>query len=390
VLSDATMAYAERLTTALLGVDRLYRAESGDPEGLAVVNMAHAHRPDPLTSYAEARERMAELERHAAALPEPDRRAYYAQCCRSTLAFITWRSAGLPFTAQVADFLHVPAAPASDAELDELRAAMRRLLTQIGYSGDLRAQAAAWEARNRVPPDEVAGVLGELLDQAWDRTAALIELPDPRSDGMRVTTVSGVPFNARCDYLARQVELNIDPTLTRPALRHLAVHECYPGHYVQFKLRETWYRDGRAAADGLLSLVNSASSCMFEGVADHGMALIGWDESDDDRLQALMTRYRAGIATGAAWRLHQLGWPEAEVEGWLRGQALVGGEGWVANRMRFMAAPQRCALIWSYWWGEPPVAAAWAKVDPARRPEMLRFLYGRLHSPDSVAMLDAA
>lgn len=389
MLSDTTMAYAERLTTALLGVDRLYRAESGDQEGLVVVNMAHAHRPDPFASYPEARDRMAELERIAAGLPEPDRRVYYTQCCQSTLAFITWRSAGLPFTAQIADFLHVPAAPAADAELDQLRRAMRQLLTQLGYSGDLRAQCAAWEARNRVAPDEVAGVLGELLDEAWDRTAALIDLPDPRADGMRVATVSGVPFNARCDYLSRQVDLNIDPTLTRPALKHLAVHECYPGHYVQFKLRETWYRAGRAAADGLLSVVNTASSCMFEGVADHGMALLGWGDSDDDRLQSLMTRYRAGIATGAAWRLHQLGWPAAEVEAWLRGQSLVGGEGWVANRMGFIAAPQRCALIWSYWWGEPPVADAWGRVAPERRPEMLRFLYGRLHSPASVAMLDA-
>lgn len=390
MLSDETMAYAEQLTTALLGVDRLYRAESGDQEGMVVVNMAPAHRPDPFASYAEARDRMAELERMALALPEPDRRVYYAQCCQSTLAFITWRSAGLPFTSQVADFLHVPAEPASDAELDQLRHAMRQLLTQLGYSGDLRAQCAAWEARNRVAPDEVAGVLGELLDEAWDRTAALIDLPDPKSDGMHVATVSGVPFNARCDYLSRQVDLNIDPTLTRPALKHLAVHECYPGHYVQFKLRETWYRAGRAAADGLLSVVNTASSCMFEGVADHGMALLGWGDSDDDRLQSLMTRYRAGIATGAAWRLHELGWRAAEVEGWLRGQSLVGGEGWVANRMGFIAAPQRCALIWSYWWGEPPVAEAWGRVAPERRPEMLRFLYGRLHSPASVAMLDAS
>ena len=54
--------------------------------------------------------------------------------------------------------------------------------------------------------------------------------------------------------------------------------------------------------------------------------------------------------------------------------------------MRFIAAPQRCALIWSYWWGEAAVAPAWERVEPARRPEFLRFLYGRMHSPQSVAM----
>ena len=386
MLSDTTLAYAEQLTTAMLGIDALYRAESGDGDGLVVLNMSTTHTPTAFPSYTEAREQFVELARQAAMLPEPDRQRYYEQVCHSTLAFIQWRNGDLPFTGQVADFLHVPAAPASDSELDTLRGEMRALLNGMGYSGDLRTQSAAWEARNRVAPDEVSSVLDTLLDEAWERTAARMELPAPKSDGMHVTTVSGMPFNARCNYLQRRVELNIDPILTRPALKHLAVHECYPGHYVQFKLRETWYREGTAPADGLLSVVNTASSCTFEGIADNGLHVIDWIENDDDRFSALMTRYRAGIGTAAAWRLHALGQPADQVETWLREQSLVGGEGWVANRMRFLAAPQRCALIWSYWWGEASVTPVWERVAVERRPEFLRFLYGCMHSPQSVAM----
>lgn len=386
MLSDTTMAYAENLTGALLGVDALYRHESGDADGLVVVNMATGERSERFGSYQEAASRFRELGRRAEALPEPDRQLYYAQVCRSTLAFLRWRGGVLPFTEQISEFLHVPAAPASDAELDALRAEMRGLLSRMGYSGDLGAQCAAWEARNRVPPDEVPAVLDELLDQAWDRTAERIALPDPKSDGMRVQTVSGVPFNARCDYLARTVELNVDPILTRPALKHLAVHECYPGHYVQFKLRETWYANGEAPADGLISVVNTASSCTFEGIADNGLRVLDWIEGDDDRFAALMTRYRSGIGTAAAWRLHQLGWAPEQVTDWLRKNTLVGGEGWVANRMRFIEAPQRCALIWSYWWGEASVGPAWERVPTERQGDFLRFLYGRMHSPQSVAL----
>ncbi len=159
------------------------------------------------------------------------------------------------------------------------------------------------------PPDEVEGVLAGLLDEAWDRTEeALLEIPAQKADGMRVAPVSGVAFNARCDYLGRTIELNIDPTLTRPGLKHLAVHEGYPGHYVQFKLRETLYREGAAPADVLLSVVNTASSSVFEGIADAGMEMMDWIDSDDDRVLALLNRHRAGIGTGAAWRLHALGW----------------------------------------------------------------------------------
>ena len=155
---------------------------------------------------------------------------------------------------------------------------------------------------------------------------------------------------------------------------------------MQFKLRETWYREGTAAADGLLSVVNSASSCTFEGIADNGLRVLDWID-DDDRFSALMTRYRAGIGVGAAWRLHALGWPRERVADWLRAQSLVGGEGWVANRMRFIAAPQRSVLIWSYWWGEPAVAAAWDAGPRTDEEGLLRFLYGRMHSPQSVAMI---
>lgn len=389
MLSDATLALGRSAMTGLLGVDALYRAESGDGEGLAVLNMdtEATYRAEPFGDYGDARPFVEDLRRRAAALPEADRRRYYDQLCRSTLAFLDWRTRGLELGDQLRDFLHVPVAPASDKELDGLRLDLKRLLDGMGYAGDLPTQCAAWEARNRVPADEVPEVLTDLLTQAWTRTEErVVEIPAPPADGMNVSPVTGVAYNARCDYLNRTIELNTDPVLTRPALKHLAVHEGYPGHYVQFKLRETWAREGTAPADVLLSVVNTASSSVFEGIADAGMEAVGWVESDDDRLQAVMNRYRAGIGTAAAWRLHALGRPVGEVTDWLRGQSLVGGDGWVENRMRFIAAPSRAVLIWSYWWGEASVAPAWANVPDGRRDDFVRFLYGRMHSNDTVGM----
>jgi hypothetical protein len=388
-LSDRTLDFGLEVVPAILGVDALYRAESGDESGLAVLNMdtEGAFAPEPFGDYAEAAERWKELRRGAAELPEPDRRVYYDQLAHSTLAFVRWRADGLAFEARLGDFLHVPVGPVSDEALDELRSGIRAHLGRMGYHGDLAAQCAAWEDRNRVPPDEVEEVSRALLDEAWVRTnECVVEIPADRSDGMQVQAVTGVPFNARCNYSVRRVELNVEPTLTRPALRHLAVHEGYPGHYVQFKLRETWYREGIAPADNLLSVVNTASSAVFEGIADTGLAMIGWDATDDDRLQGLMNRYRSAIGTGAAWRLHALGWSREATTAWLREQALTGGEGWVVNRMAFIAAPSRAVLIWSYWWGEPTVTAAWNAVPEGRRDDFVRFLYGRMHSNRTVEM----
>ena len=391
MLSEGTVEYGGRAAAALLGVDALYRSESGDGEGLVVLNMATPGElsPHAFGSYGEARARFETLEAEAHGLPEADRRTYYRQLCRSTLAFIRWREEGLPFPAQLGSFLKVPTAPAPREAMDRILRSLLTLLTEMGYGGDLKAQCTAWEERNRVPPEEVEGVLEALMDEAWERTEErVMEIPAPRSDGMGIAAVSGVAYNARCDYRTRTIELNTDPVLTRPGLKHLAVHEGYPGHYLQFKVRETTFREGSAPADNLLSVVNTVSSSVFEGIADTGLEMLDWRSDGDDRVLALLNRHRAGIGTQAAWRLHALGWPRGKVTDWLRSQSLVGGDGWVENRMAFIAAPSRAVLIWSYWWGEEVVAPVWRQVPVERRTDFLRFLYGRMHSNETVGMFD--
>jgi hypothetical protein len=392
-LSERTLDFGREVTRALLGVDVLYRSESGDETGLAVLNMDRegTFAPEAFVGYSEAARRWRSLKAEAESLPEPDRATYYRQLADATLAFITWRQEGLPFEAQLASFLQMPAEPVSEERLDRMRAEMHTLLGEMGYHGPLARRAAAWEERTRVPAEAVEEVCRDLMREAWRLTnERVVEIPADESDGMTVVAVTEVPFNARCNYLIRKVELNVEPTLTLPGLRHLAVHEGYPGHYVQFKLRETLYREGAAPADNLLSVVNTASSSVFEGIADTGLEMIGWDRSPDDRFQGLMNRYRCAIGTGAAWRLHALGWSREAATDWLRDQALTGGEGWVLNRMGFIDAPSRAVLIWSYWWGEPVVSEAWhAAVADGRKAEFVRYLYGRMHSNRTVEMFHA-
>lgn len=389
MLSSETVEYSKRLAPVIVAVDALYTVETGETDGLIVQKLktAENYPAAPFNGYADAREVLVKMKAEAAGLPEPDRRVYYDQMCHSLLAFVDWRENGLPFAEQLKNFIHVPAQPASDAQLDDLKGQMRVLLTQMGYSGDLGAQCAAWEARTRVPTDEVPGVLEALMDEAWDRAEKyLFKIPAEKSDRMRVIPVTGVHFNAMCNYAERRVHLNVDPVLTRPGLKHLTVHEGIPGHYLQFKMRETGLLEGTGAADGSLSVVNTAGASVFEGIADNGLRMLNWIDSDDDRVQGAMNRYRAGIGTGAAWRMHALGWPKEKVADWLRSQSLVGGEGWIANRMGFISAADRAVLIWSYWWGEAVVAPVWEKVSPAHRAELLRFMYDRVHSNDSIVL----
>src|SRR4051812_38644650 len=122
MLSDATLAYGEGMFAALLGVDALIRTTDGDvDDGLVVVNMAPDRQPEQFGSVEDASGRFDALRRAANDLPEPDRRLYYTQLCDSTIALMQWRQGTLPFRQQIERFLHIPAEPAAEEELDALR-----------------------------------------------------------------------------------------------------------------------------------------------------------------------------------------------------------------------------------------------------------------------------
>ena len=115
--------------------------------------------------------------------------------------------------------------------------------------------------------------------------------------------------------------------------------------------------------------------------------MLDWIESDDDRLQALLNRYRSGDwhGRGLAAARPGLATPK-NVADWLRGQALAGGEGWVAGRMRFhYGAVPGCSdlvLLVGRAHRTPDLSAGAAE----RRSEFLEYLYGRMHSTRRVAM----
>ena len=389
MLSDKTLRYGEELCAITLGIDHVYRKEINagvnDPhEGLAVLNMGSVPSRE-FASYEDARQALSDMAQKAFTLPEEDRRLYYTQACISLDSFCASRMGLLPsLTSQIGMFLHVNPAPISDAEIESLKQRIHIMLTQMGYSGDLMKQCADWEAKNRVPADEVKDVMEELMVEARERTGRILDLPE--GDYYGVVTQTGCSFNASSHYDERSVIINIDPVLTKPSLKHLVCHECYPGHFMQFSLRQRLYEKGIAAADGLLSVCNHSSSSTFEGIADASMEFIDWVEDDNDRVMALLGELRAALGTAASYQLHALKKHFSEVESWVRSNTLIGGEGWVASRMRFVDDSSRSALIWSYWRGDQGVFDVWRRVEPKDRPRFFDYIYDRLHTVQSMQL----
>lgn len=376
----STQAYAERLTQAYLGLDAWYRAaHPQDPWGLVVLNLSHLPVME-LQDVHHAAQVFAELRQQAQHLPEADRRAYYTALCTSALTAMRWKADKLDLPQQIAGFLDAAPQAATPETLEDLRQQMQLCLRELGYKGSLEQAALQWQSDHQIPPQQIAPAMQALMQEARERTEALfgaLQQPLPI-----VRIVSGAQFNARCNYASHTIEINQDPILTLPLLKHLTVHEVFPGHCLQFEWRQRAYNEGWGFADGLLSLVKSAGSPMFEGLADAGAWILDWEEPSD-RLVALLSRYRAGLGTVAAWGLHQQSWSLEQATRYLSERSLMGGEGWVANRLAYIAPAGRGAHVWSYWLGEQRLRAV-CKPKPAL--STLRFLFGRMHSLASLGM----
>ncbi len=386
-LSDQTIAFSVRVARATMGVDALYRKETGLTDlhdGLVVLNMSGV-RPEAYENYQAAQAHLAELAQAALALPEPDRRLYYAQACTSLWSFCQWRRGGLDaMDSQIGTFLHVDPAPAAQAELDAYQAELYRMLGEAGYDGDLKQRIDAWEQKNLAPADEVQGRMDELMAEARQRTGEILPLPE--GDEYHCETVASGPFNASSDYGNRRVIINTAPVLTVQKLKHLVCHEVYPGHFMQFTLRRQAWEQGTGGLDGTLSVCNHSSSSTFEGIADCGIRFLDWDEGVDDRISALISVIQSALGTAASYRMHTLGWESGRVEDFLRQNAPGGGQGWVDNRMRFISDPARSALIWSYWRGDGGVFPVWERVEKNDRPRFYTYIYNRLHTVQSLQL----
>lgn len=386
-LSDKTMEYSEKVAKATMGIDALYRKEmdlTDLHDGLVVLNMADVP-SEPFTDYKDAQEMLGELSKEAMALPEADRRLYYTQACTSLWSFCQWRMGKLgQMNSQIGLFLHVDPAPATQRDLDRYNNKLHDMLRELGYTGNVKEQIASWEQKNLVPADEVKDTMDEMMEQARQMCGEILELPE--NDYYHCETVKNGPFNASSDYGNRRVIVNTEPILTRQKLKHLACHEVYPGHFMQFTLRRKAWERGIGGLDGTLSVCNHSSSSTFEGIADCGSKFLGWHEGLDDDVTELISTIQAALGTAASYRMHTLQWSDVDVRDYLRLNAPGGGEGWVANRMEFIRDPARAALIWSYWRGDEGVFPVWERVEPKDRENFFQYIYNRLHTVQSLQL----
>jgi hypothetical protein len=280
----------------------------------------------------------------------------------------------------------IPAEPIRKDFLETLEERIYGGLADMGYKrGTLRERIEAWETANAIPADAVPGLYRELMAEAKERTDQMVV---PTGDYMmELNPVRNTYFTARCKFFERKMDLNVENSFSRAALKHLIAHEAFPGHSTQNIYTLAGYRDGSLTADVLLCSLNGVPGVIQEGIGDQGVHLIDWIEDEQDELQADLRRYQSAVATQAAWKINVEGESGERVHEYLRE---TGGmqEARSASRIAMARHPYRAPFIASYFYGNEAVRHVRRAVqgDQQQRSRFIAELYGQMHCPESLCL----
>lgn len=371
------------------GIDALYRRtprSNGflDKEGLIPVAMARVE-PISVRNYAEAADRLEALAVRTGSEAESAlRRDYVVEMVDSLLALITtFEEKPISFADRVARQIRVPTQLVPDAELEGYRRTIREKLDELGYAGGTLAEDfGRWEAQARIPKEAVLDELKALIRESRERVSA--SMYPFAHEWMEPEGVTAVPFSAYCDYPTRKVLLNLDFPYTRFSLKHLATHEAFPGHLVHMNLRERYVAEGKMPLDGAQVVTSSASSALFEGIADNGMFFLDWVDGPEDELGVALQRLRSAMRCNAAWMMHAEGLCLDEIVPLVADRALQDPVT-ARSRLAFLNHTLRAPFVYAYYGGDMAVHDVWKTVPVERRTEFWTYIYSNMHTPATLA-----
>ena len=389
-----SFAIGRELTAIALGVDAFERSRPAGStpmggDGLVPIYLGGDSVPPKTYNDAEAmRADLARLDEATAGLAAGPRQVFLQDMLRSLRVAVRMLDGISPsFEEKVEILVGAPAGREDPAVIEDARGKLDGLLRKSGFTtGSLGDRVGAWEAARAVPGENVPAVFRELMAEAKARTDTMIF--DTGEYDMVLNPVRGMFYTARCSFNDGKMDLNMDLSFTRAALKHLVCHEVYPGHSTQLLYTKAEFDAGRAPADALLITADAITGCVQEGIGDQGAHLIDWIEDDDDEIHVELRRVRSAAQTSAAWMLMVEGMPAEDVANYLRTTAM-GQEAWVQGRLRMAAHPFRGPFISSYWAGNETVRKVRERVTKAQWPSFLTTLFGRANSPRSLSMFPA-
>jgi hypothetical protein len=239
------------------------------------------------------------LERIAAEVPEPDRRAWL------TAQAVALRTQAEALTGHHLSYLeHVERCFAwTPVRRDEalFEEAAARIEAVLPGNEPLADRLAAWDDRFTIPLERVKAVATWLIERFRERAARTFGLPE--GEELRIRLVTKQPWSGYnwFDGARRsRVELNTDLPIRVAPLVHVAAHESYPGHHLEHAWKEAVLVDDARRLEASILLINTPECLISEGLADLGHRFAVAPDEEADLLVELYERSGLPIASDSA------------------------------------------------------------------------------------------
>lgn len=383
------------LTAVAMGIHALERQRNDgnsllDGEGLVpIYTGGDMVAPRRYEDWDTARRELVQLEAALGGIAPGERRTFLEGMIASLLLAVRLFSGGSPtYEQKVMGLVGADRGHEDAGMIAGCRDRIDRLLTRMGFvRGSLADRVRSWEDARAIDEGRLDAALAELVAEAKRRTDEMIF--DTGDFTMEIRPVRDVPYPAWCGFAERRVDLNVDMMFSRAGLKHIICHNIFPGHATQALYAHAEVAAGRSTVDALLISANAVTGCVQEGIGDQGIYLIDWMEDEDDELTAELRNLRSACQTSATWAYMAEGQSAERTVNYLRDTAL-GQDAWVRGRLRSAAHPFKGPFAASFWTGNEVVRRVRERVSDAHRPEFIRYLYGRAHSPRSLEMYQPA
>ena len=249
--------------------------------------------------------------------------------------------------------------------------------------GSLKERMEAWDKSLEIPMETVKELLPFITNRLRELTHAKFRLPEQET--FHVEFVSNQPWGAYNWYLGdyrSRIDVNTDLPIKVNWLAGLMSHEGYPGHHTELSKKELKLIKQKNYQEYVLTLINSPSCVISEGIATIALKTVLADDELEDWYRseilpraglshidaaAVMEVSRAGrkmsgLGGNAAFMLHDRHKSHEEISSYLQEYGLS-TEQEADQSIKFLSNPLYRSYIFTYHVGHDLMEDLFASVD---------------------------
>ncbi|MEO5887817.1 MAG: hypothetical protein ABIQ77_09150 [Anaerolineales bacterium] len=161
--------------------------------------------------------------------------------------------------------------------------AHKELSQILPVGGSLKERNEKWKKSLEIPIGKVRELLPFITARLRELTSKKFQPPE--NESFAVEFVSDQPWSAYNWYLGEynsRIDINTDLPLRVNALAELIAHEAYPGHHTELSIKEAKLIRQMNYHEHVLTLINSPSCVIAEGIATTALKTVLTDNDLED------------------------------------------------------------------------------------------------------------